>query len=160
MAGAKFKTGVYPAPAIPGSDKVVAPMHADTFAIPAKSKSPEAAWKVLKWLNSAETSAKLAPIYGLLPARKSIREAWEKETVTKYPYFDIPLILQSGAYADSPNHEGAIPNQSEAKKAYDVFWNNVRTDPNLDIKKALDELNAVIQGIYEGKIPPTPTPGS
>lgn len=160
MVGAKFKTGIYPAPAVPGTNgtKVVAPMHADTFAIPVGSKNQEAAWKVLKWLNSAEIAARLAPIYGLLPARKSIRAEWEAQAAVQWPYFDVPLVLASTAYADAPNHEGFLPNQSEVKKVYDVFWNNLRTDPNLDVKAGLDALNATIQGIYEGIIPPTPTP--
>ncbi len=160
IPGIKFTWGIYPSPAVPGTDgkKIVAPMHADTFAILDKSKHKDQAWEVLKWLNSTEISSKLCGIYGCIPARKSARGPWETATKEKIPQWDLDIVEGAAKYPDVPNHEGFLPNQAKAKDAYDQFMTRLQTDPTVDVVKELDQLNQTEQGIFEGHFPPTPTP--
>jgi len=160
IPGIKFTWGIYPSPAVPGTDgkKIVAPMHADTYAILDKSKHKDEAWQVLKWLNSKDVAGQLCGIFGCIPARKSARAGWEKATVEKIPQFDLKIINTAASHPDVPNHEGYLPNQAKAKDAYDAFWARLKTNPDLDIAKELSDLNQTEQGIFEGHFPPTPTP--
>lgn len=45
----------------------------------------------------------------------------------------------------------SIPNEMEA------FWLNVRTNPDIDVDKALADMNKLVQSIFDGNIPATPT---
>jgi hypothetical protein len=58
---------------------------------------------------------------------------------------------------DVPNHESFLPNLVEAEHAYTEFWTRVQSDPSMDVADALVALNARIQDIFDGKLPPTPT---
>ncbi len=159
ISKAQFKWGLYASPAVPGTDgkTIVAPIHADTYVIVEKSKNKDASWKVMKWLNSPDIEPKLCAIFGCIPARKSAREPWEQATVQKFPSFDPKVVYAAAAYADIPNHESGIPNYPAAFDAMESFWINIRTNANLDAAATLADMNKLVQGIYEGNIPPTPT---
>lgn len=160
IPGIKFKWGIYASPAVPGTDgkKIVAPMHADTYAVLDKSKHKDQAWEVVKWLNSPDIASQLCGIFGCIPARKSARAGWEKATKDKIPQFDLNVIETAAKYPDVPNHEGYLPNQAKAKDAYDAFWSRLKTDPTVNVEKELSDLNKTEQGIFQGNFPPTPTP--
>ncbi|MBA3868854.1 MAG: extracellular solute-binding protein [Anaerolineae bacterium] len=160
VGSAKFKWGIYAAPAVNGTDgkKIVAPLHADTFGLLAKSKNKDAAWEVLKWLNSSDIAAKLCTIYGCLPSRSSARAAWETGMKEQFPGMDLKVVYAAIPYLDLPNHEGYLPNYAQAYDAFQAVWGNIRTDSSLDIQKTMDDLNKTEQGIFEGNFPPTPTP--
>ncbi len=159
MSKAQFKWGLYAAPAAPDTDgkTIVAPIHADTYVILDKSKNKDAAWEVMKWLNSPEIMPKLCEAFGCVPARKSARKPWEEGTLKTFPSFDPKVIYAAAAYADIPSHESGIPNYPAAFDAMESFWINIRTNGNVDAEKSLAETNKLVQSIYEGKIPPTPT---
>jgi ABC-type glycerol-3-phosphate transport system substrate-binding protein len=159
MSAAKFKWNVYAGPAVPGSDgkTIVSPLHADTFAILEKSQKKDAAWEVLKWLNSAETSAKLCLIYGCIPARTAARDEWEKSITAKFPQLSTDVILGAPQYQEPPgaNNESAMPNYAQAFDTLQAFYNSIQADADVDVKAQLEAVNKQIQDIYEGKIKPT-----
>ncbi len=157
-ANARFKWGIYAPPAAPGSTKVVAPLHADTFLMTSGGKNKDAAWTVLKWLNSAEISSQLCAVYGCLPARKSARDVWNAATAKQYPSVDLKLVYAAIPMLDLPSHESDLPNYHEADDALSQAYARVFTDPNLDVTKTLNDLNTVEQNIFQGKFPPTATP--
>ncbi|MBI1280997.1 MAG: extracellular solute-binding protein [Anaerolineaceae bacterium] len=160
VGSAKFNWGIYAAPAVNGTDgqKIVAPLHADTFGMLAKSKNKDAAWEVLKWLNSSEIASQLCTVYGCLPARASARASWEEGMKKQFPGMDLNVVYAAIPYLDIPNHEGYLPNYAQAFDAFQAVWGNIRTDGSLDIQKTMDDLNKTEQGIFEGNFPPTPTP--
>lgn len=162
MSAAKFKWNVYAGPAVPGTNgkTIVSPLHADTFAILDKSKKKEQAWEVLKWLNSAETSAKLCLIYGCIPARKPAREQWEKAITTKIPGLDTTVITEGAKYQEpaGANNESAMPNYAQAADTLQAFYNSLQADADVDIKSELEAVNKQIEDIFEGKIKPTEEP--
>jgi len=160
IPGIKFNGGIYPPPAVPGTNgkKIVAPMHVDTYAILDKSKHKDQAWEVMKWLNSSEISARLCDAFGCIPARKSARGTWEEATKKNIPQWDLSIIEGAAQYPDVPSHEGYLPNQAKAMDAYNTFWARLKTDPTVDVDKELAQLNETEQGIFEGHFPPTPTP--
>jgi multiple sugar transport system substrate-binding protein len=161
MSAAKFKWNVYAGPAVPGAaDKIVSPLHADTFAILEKSKNKDTAWEVLKWLNSAETSAKLCLIYGCIPARKPARDEWEKSIKAKFPDLSTDVIIEGPKYQEGAgaNNESAMPNYAQAADTLQAFYNSIQADADVDVKSELASVNKQIQDIFEGKIKPTEAP--
>jgi multiple sugar transport system substrate-binding protein len=159
MSKAQFKWGLYAAPAVPGTDgkTIVAPIHADTYVIVDKSKNKDAAWTVVKWLNSSEIQPRLCEAFGCIPARKSARNAWEEAAQKTFPSFDPKLISAAAAYADVPSHEAGVPNYPAAFDAMEAFWINIRTDANVDAAQSLAEMNKLVQSIYDGNIPAAAT---
>jgi multiple sugar transport system substrate-binding protein len=158
LGNAKFKWNVYAGPAVPGTDgkTITAPLHADTFAILEKAKNKDAAWKVLQWLNSAETSAKLCLIYGCIPARKPARDIWEKEIVAKFPGLNTDVIAAAPQYQEpsGANNESSMPNYAQAADTLQAFYNSIQADADVDVKAGLDAVNKQIQDIFDGKVPP------
>ena len=67
-------------------------------------------------------------------------------------------MIFAAAYADVPSHEAGVPNYPAAFDAMESFWINVRTNGNIDAVKSLTDMNNLVQSIYDGNIPPTPTP--
>jgi multiple sugar transport system substrate-binding protein len=159
MSKATFKWGIYASPAVPGTEgkTIVAPIHADTYVIVSKSPNKDAAWEVMKWLNSPEIQPQLCAIFGCIPARKSARAPWEETTLKNFPGFDTKVVYAAAPYADLPSHEAGIPNYPAAFDAMEAFWLNVRTNPDIDVDKALADMNKLVQSIFDGNIPATPT---
>jgi multiple sugar transport system substrate-binding protein len=151
MAGANFKWGTYAPPAVPGTDgaTVVAPLHADTYAIPNGVANPDASWEVLKWLNSAETASQLCEAFGCMPARTTARTSWQAQMAESVPNFNIPLIEAAAGAADVPNHESYIPGGAQIYGLLDSFRDSLRVDPELDVTTALPDLNAAVQAVIE-----------
>jgi len=162
MTNAKFKWNVYAGPAVPGTDgkTIISPLHADTFLMLNDSKNKDAAWEVLKWLNSAETSTKLCVIYGCMPARTTARDAWEKAITEKYPGLRTDLILEGPKYQEpaGANNEVDMPNYAQAFDALQAFYNSIQADADINVKTELETVNKQIQDIFDGKIKPTATP--
>jgi multiple sugar transport system substrate-binding protein len=148
----KFKWVAGVAPVAPNG-KLTARINADTFAILDKSPNKDAAWKVLKWLNSPEIAAKACAIYGCLPARISARSAWETQIKTDYPLLDLNVVYGAIPYLDVPNSEAAMPNYNQAFDTFSAFFSALDTDPNLDVPSELDKLNTQMQAVFDGKVP-------
>jgi len=156
-ANSTFHWNVYAGPAAPNG-KIVSPMDVDTFLMVDKSKNKDAAWQVLKWLTSSDVSGQLCNVYGCMPARKSARDGWSAAQLKNFPGITLQPIFDGVQYQDSPNNESILPNYPQAFDAGNVFWNRVRTEPNLAVQTELTAFNAIEQGIFGGKFPPTPTP--
>lgn len=139
---------IYPVPTAPNG-VTTARVHADTFAILDGYENKDAAWEVLKWLTSPEISLALNEVYGAMPARLSIREAWEETWLEAFPFLNIDVVYEAMLYVDAPNHEGYMPNFARAWDALENYWGIVRQDPELDVEASLGELNAEIQVIFD-----------
>jgi len=157
-ANGNFKWNVYAGPASPVNGKISSPMDVDTFLMVDKSKNKDAAWTVLKWLTSSDISSQLCLTYGCMPARKPARATWAAAQQKATPGINLQTIYDGVQYQDSPNNESIMPNYPQAFDAGNSWWTQVRTDPNLDVKTSLTAFNAVEQGIFGGKFPPTATP--
>ena len=120
----------------------------------------DAAWKVLKWLTSAPIATRTCAIYGCLPARASSRADWEKQTKDAFPALDLNIVYGAVKYLDVPNSEAPMPNYNQAFDLTTQFWQSLDSDPNLDVKAALDKLNTQEQAVFDGKATPEPTKGS
>ncbi|MBN1679082.1 MAG: extracellular solute-binding protein [Anaerolineae bacterium] len=139
---------VYPSPtALNGI--TTARVHADTFAIMDGFENQDAAWQVLKWLTSQDVSLELCKTYGCMPARLSVRGDWEAEWLEIFPELDLDVVYGALEYLDAPNHEGYMPNYARAWDALELFWNNLRTDPDMDVEASLNEVNAEVQALFD-----------
>jgi WD40 repeat protein len=155
ITDAKFEWTTAVAPTAPNG-KLTARLHAATFGITDKSKHKDAAWKVLKWLYSPEVALQLNIVYGGLPARKSIRAAWEQQigqTMPQYAKLNSKIMNGAIPYADVPNNEGYLPEMPQTREALNVFWNALQSDPALDIPGELRKLTANIQQLFNEKDP-------
>jgi multiple sugar transport system substrate-binding protein len=151
MSKARFQWGIYAAPSAPSS-RIIAPIHADSYAIWVGSVNQPAAWKVIQWLNSPMISWKLCKIYGCTPIRKSARAAWEREMIATSPNLDLMVVNAAIQYLDIPSHESFLPDQVEAEKAFNQFWQQIQMDANMGVVDALDKLNTQLQSIFDNAV--------
>ena len=131
---------------------ITSKMHADTFGIPKGSQNPDAAFKVLTYMLSEEVSPKLLQIYGGMPARLSLQDAFFVDyTEANFPGKDInwDVVVDSMAYADNPNHESYMPSFLESENRYNEFWNYLANTPGLDVDAEMDALVADLQDIFD-----------
>ncbi len=131
---------------------VTSKMHADTFGILKGSKHPEEAFEVLTYLLSVETSAKLLPIYGGMPARLSMQGGYlTTYGESTFPGMDInwDVVTASVAYADNPNHESWMPSFQETTDRYNEFWNFLANTPGADVDAEIVKLKADLQKIFD-----------
>lgn len=129
-----------------------AKMHADTFVIMKDSKAPEAAFKVLSYLISAEGAEKLLPVYGAMPARLSMQDNFfAKFSEEKFPGQNInwQVVKDSMAYPDMPSHEAWMPSMLETSARYNEFWTKVTNEADIDLDAEIELLQADIQKIFD-----------
>jgi len=141
-----------PMPAAPDGS-ITAKLHADTFAITAASRNPEAAFEVLTYLLSPEVAPRLLTIYGGMPARLSLQETFLEGFFEElFPGRDIDSTVVSDglAYPDSPNHEEGMPANREAQDLYNAFWQRFENTANFDIFGELAILQAELQLLFDG----------
>jgi len=131
---------------------ITSKMHADTFCIPKGSKNPEAAFEVMTYLLSAEVAQNLLTIYGSMPARLSLQDAYfDNYAEANFPGKDInwDVVVASMAYADNPNHESWMPSFLETTDRYNEFWNYLANTPGLDVDAEIDALRDALQAIFD-----------
>ena len=131
---------------------ITSKMHADTFGIPKGSKNPDAAFTVLTYMLSEEVAPKLLNIYGLMPARLALQDAYFVDyTEANFPGKDInwDVAVDSIAYADNPNHESWMPSFLETTDRYNEFWNYLANTPGLDVDAEMEVLLADLQAIFD-----------
>src|SRR5258708_26734780 len=153
----KFKW-VAAGPPVAPNGKLTSRIDADTFSILDKSKNKDAAWKVLKWLTSAQTATKLCTIYGCLPARNSARADWEKQTKSDFPNLDLNVVYGAIKYLDTPNYDAIMPNYNQAFDYTQTFWTAVASTPDMHVKAELDKFNTQMQAIFDRKVPTSRPP--
>ncbi len=79
----KFRWSYAPVPKGPKGRKTLG--TADGYAIWKGTKSPDAAWELVKYLSSKEYQLYLTQTTGYLPSRYSALDDWKKICVDKYP---------------------------------------------------------------------------
>jgi multiple sugar transport system substrate-binding protein len=128
-------------------------LHADTFSIMSGSQHPEEAFEVLKFLLEAP---ELVQAYGAMPADSASQEAYfkgldEKFAATNKSTVTWQAALDSLAYPDNPSHEEDLPNFLESQNILQTFSTTLRSDPNLDVVTATDQLVKDLQAAYDEK---------
>jgi multiple sugar transport system substrate-binding protein len=143
--------GLAPIPAaFDGS--ITAKLHADTFAITAASRNPEAAFEVLTYLLSPAIAQRLNTIYGGMPARLSLQDAFlDGFFEEKYPgrTIDATVVADGLKFPDNPNHEEGMPANREAQALYTAFWDRLVNTPNFDVPGELAILQAELQLLFD-----------
>lgn len=132
--------------------EITAKMHADTFGILKSTEHPDEAFQVLTYLLSEEIAGELLNIYGGMPARLSMQEAWLTNYFqTNFPDqdVDIQVVVDSMAYADNPNHESWMPSFLETTDRYNEFWNRLANEPGLDVDAEIAILLEDLQAIFD-----------
>ncbi len=132
--------------------QITAKMHADTFGILKGSKNQDAAFEVLTYMLSPETSVKLLSIYGGMPARLSMQDAYfDNYSATNFPGKDLnwDVVVEAMAYADNPNHESWMPSFQETNDRYNEFWNYLANTPGLDFNAEVETLRVALQRIFD-----------
>jgi multiple sugar transport system substrate-binding protein len=132
---------------------ITAKLHADTFSITAASRNPQAAFDVLTYLLSPEIAQRLTTIYGGLPARLSLQDAFlDGFFAEKFPGRDIDftVIGDSLSYLDNPSHEEGMPSFREAEALYNAFNERMEYDADLDVMAELAALQQELQLLFDG----------
>jgi multiple sugar transport system substrate-binding protein len=136
-------------PAGPKGD-VVAPVNADTFAIPSHSKHPDQAWEVAKWLMQPEMQSRLCGIFGCITSRKSLASGWVDSMNAEYPNVDFQVFIDSIEYMDaSPNNESWVPNYSKVWDATENAMSRILSGDSSDVQQVMDDLQAEVQGYLD-----------
>lgn len=126
-------------------------LDTDNFRILDSTQHPDEAFQAMAYLLSAPVAGQLSPIYGGFPARKSLQPAAVTRLEGQFPGNTVnwQVAIESLSYADSPNHEGDLPNHAEAWSRIVAFSSLYGTTPGLSIDDALDALRAELQEIFE-----------
>ena len=128
----------------------IARVHADTFYIPESAENKDAAWEVLKWLTSEEHIIDVCAVYGCLPARLSVADAFTERLIELYGEHDYSVVYRAIDYLDNPQHESWLP---EIGRVGDVLqadvFDVVFTEQIDDTDALLNEINANIQAIFD-----------
>jgi multiple sugar transport system substrate-binding protein len=136
-------------PAGPYGD-VVAPVNADTFAIPAHSKNPDQAWEVAKWLMEPEMQSRLCGIFGCIPSRKSLADGWMEMMSADYPNVDFQVFIDSIDYMDAaPNNEAWVPNYSQVWDATENAMSRILSGESSDVQQVVTDLQVEVQGYLD-----------
>jgi multiple sugar transport system substrate-binding protein len=143
-----FNWNVAAVPSV-GSNKIVAPVDADTFVIPKSSKHQKEAWQVVKWMFQPEIMQKLTKNYSCIPARKSLATSWVDEMKKEYPNVHFDIFLDSLNYIEQPNHEAWTPAYTKINDAMNTATDQILTGKNLDVQAVMDSLNTEVQGYLD-----------
>jgi len=131
---------------------VTAKLHADTFSITRASRNPEAAFEVLSYLLSPEVAGSLAAIYGGMPARLSLQDAYlDSFGENTFPgrSIDWTVVSDSLSFPDNPNHEEGMPAFREAEALYNAFAQRLENNATFDVPGELAALRAELQLLFD-----------
>ena len=133
--------------------EITAKLHADTFSITTASRNPEAAFEVLTYLVSPEVSGRLATLYGGMPARLSLQDAFLDgffaEKFADRNITEFTVVSDGLSYPDNPNHEEGMPANREAQALYNAFWQRFENTANFDVVGELAILQAELQLLFD-----------
>lgn len=140
------------APMVAAADgSITAKLHGDTFGIAKGSKNPEAAFTVLQYM-LGEGAAELAGIYGGLPARLSLQEAFFADlSANQFVGQDLnwDIAIASLSYPDNPNHEAGMPGGTEAHETVNQFAEIFENNADIDIDAELASVLADLQLVFD-----------
>ena len=126
-------------------------IHADSFYMLEDSRHKEEAWVVMKWITSPENIIDVCLIYGCLPARQSVSDAYLLQFIDRYGEdHDYDVIFTAIDYLDAPHHESWMPNNDRVwETMYAEIHERVYTEPVADTDALLEEVNGKIQGLID-----------
>lgn len=125
----------------------IARAHSDIFTIPAAYPDKESAWKVMKWLTSAEHIVEVCVIYGCIPARESARDTHQLILAETFPTLNLNVVYEALNYIDFPNHESYVPAYGRINDAIENAMSLMAQGVNTDANAVMNELNTTIQNI-------------
>jgi multiple sugar transport system substrate-binding protein len=144
-----FKWDVAAVPAGP-TGTVVSPTNADVMAIPAKSKNPDQAWEVIKWMSQAENMDALCKVYGCIPVRKSVADGWVAARSAEYPGVDFQVFIDSIEHLDAnPNVESYTPSFADVFEAVRLLDAGMQLGEVKNVEDSLNQLNTTVQAILD-----------
>lgn len=144
-----FDYGFAPAPFSQKGTRI-ARTHADTFYIPEDFAHKDASWEVLKWLTSEENIVEVCLVYGCLPSRQSVADAYTEEMSARYGDNDYDVIYNAIDYLDTPHHESWMPNVERANEVLgSEIYDLVFAEQIEDTDALLEEANIKIQVIFD-----------
>ena len=125
---AKFRIGVAPFPAGPARKVTLA--TTDGFAIYARTKYPEAAWELMKFLIGRDYARAMAQAHLLQPARASLVDEWVGFIREQYPEqtkdMDIAAFAEGHLKGYSVTAE-IFANMAEARRLTRAAWEQIFT---------------------------------
>ena len=127
----------------------VATIHADSFTIPDAAANKDAAWEVMQWLTSPEHISDVCQIYGCLPARISVEDAFRDVLAGRWPALDLDVVFQSVDYLDNPQHESWVPEWGKVEDAVNFGLDQIYSGENTDAAAVLDGVNTEVQKILD-----------
>ncbi len=123
-------------------------LHGDTFRIHKDSADPQAAFTVLEYF-FGEAALDLLDVYGGMPARPDIRESYFAALDEQFPQgVNWDIIIAGLEYADSPNHQAAMPNFLESDARIKELEQPLLSDPAFDLDAAIAELEADLNTLW------------
>jgi multiple sugar transport system substrate-binding protein len=127
-----------------------AKLHADTFVIMKATQHPDEAFDVYRNLL---TNQSLLDVYGAMPAIGEMQPGFFRGLDEKFAPVRVnwQVAVNSLAYPDVPNHEENMPNLLKARQATTDFQTLMNTTPGLDINHEAENLQATLQGIFDGR---------
>ncbi len=128
LSNARFRVGVAPLPAGPARRVTLA--TTDGFGIYARTKDPDAAWELVKFLISKDCGRAMARAAFLQPARLSIVDDWIGYVREQYPDkakdMDLAAFAEGQAKAYSVVAE-IFPNMAAAQTIAQDAWDKILT---------------------------------
>lgn len=143
-----FEVDVAPAP-FNQQGKRIARIHSDNFTIPKDAANQQEAWEVMKWLTAPEQIVDVCIIYGCVPARASVADAFRAKLEEKFPDLNMDVIFKAIDYLDAPNHESWVPDWGRVNDTLNFYLGQVLTGENKDASAVLDQANVDLQKILD-----------
>lgn len=143
-----FEVQLAPVPFAPNGTRT-ARIHADVFAIPEIYPNQDAAWEVMKWLESEDNIVEVCMIYGCIPGRLSAVEEHRAIMEEFFPGLNMDVVYEAINYLDNPHHESWTPEASRVEGILEFAYEQVFYGENLDAQAVLDAANAEIQTILD-----------
>ncbi len=128
LSSAQFRVGVAPFPAGPVRRATLA--TTDGFAIYRRTRYPDAAWELLKFLISKDYGRAMAKAHFLQPARASLVDEWVGYVREEFP--DKAQDVDIDAFADGHLKGYSVvaeifAEQAAAKRLADAAWERIYT---------------------------------
>ncbi len=128
---------------------ITSKLHVDTFRIMKATEHPDEAFAVLSYL-IGEGAAPLLQVYGSMPARASLQDAFFAELDKTYTQgVNWQVAIDALAYPDVPSHESNMPNFVQANDRINGWTTLYQGTEGLDIDAELDLLQSDLQAIFQ-----------
>jgi multiple sugar transport system substrate-binding protein len=124
-----------------------AKLHTDIVGVLKNSDHPVTA---VETAYAIATSPELIETWGAAPALTSLQDGFFAKLDERFPQgVNWDTLLAGLEHIDIPNHEGWLPNFSQAYDRIQVFQSLLDGTDGLDVDAAIDELIADLQAIFD-----------